>query len=637
MMTRGWTLFFIASILIGWLGVYLSADGKIPNYSETPREQVPDQYKWRVQDLYPDMGAWEKEKAAVTALAAQVDECAKDWTAGPDKMLAFMDWLNEVQLRGYRLMVYAQLQSDANLADPLFQKMKGEMQFLFVNFAAKVSFVNPDILKLGKAKIDEYLAREPKLDVYRFSFEKVLRNADHILPAEQERLISMTGLFSEAPEKAATMLNDMDIPGAQVTLSDGTKVTLNTANYVKYRASANIEDRRTVMEAYWLNQKQFANTLAILQDGAVKEHLYRAKVRNHPDTLTAALFHNDIDPAVYRNLIKAVHENLGPLHRFLTLRRKLLGLEQMKYGDVYASAVKAVSRTYTYDEARKLVQDSMAPMGPEYTAVLGRAFDDGWIDVYPNQGKESGAYSNGIYGVHPYVKMNYDGSYSNVSTLAHELGHAMHSYHSNKAQPFVNSHYPIFLAEIASTFNETLLMQHLLKAEQDDTLKLFLLDSYLERVRQTLFRQTLFAEFELDMHEHVEKGQTLTPDWLNARYLALTRQYYGHDRGVMDVEDYIQYEWSGIPHFYYNYYVFQYSTGIVASAALADMVLREGEPGRQKYLTFLKAGGSKFPMDILKDAGLDMTTPRPVEASLRQFEGLVAEMETIAARLKLVQ
>jgi len=636
-MTRGWTLMFLASLFAGWLSLYLSADGKIPNYSETPRDQVPDTYKWRVQDLYPDLAAWEKEKAAVTALAGQVDARSQDWTSSPQKMLAFMDWLNEVELRGFRLMVYAQLQSDTNLADPQFQKMKGEMQFLFVNFSAKVSFVSPDILKLGRARIDEYLAQEPKLDVYRFTFDKILRNADHILPAEQERLVSMTGLFADAPAKAATMLNDMDIPGPQVTLADGTKVTLNTANYMKYRASANVEDRRKVMETYWLNQKQYVNTLAVLQDAAIKEHLYQAQVHHHSGTLAAALFSNNIDPAVYRNLIKAVHENLGPLQHFLKLRRELLGLERMKYGDVYASAVKAVDRTYTYEEARNLVQNSMAPMGPEYAAILRRAFEDGWIDIYPNQGKESGAYSNGVYGVHPYVKMNYDGTYSNVSTLAHELGHALHSYHSNQAQPFVKSHYPIFLAEIASTFNETLLMHHLLKAEQDDTLKLFLLDNYLERVRQTLYRQTLFAEFELDMHEHVEKGQTLTADWLNARYLALTRQYYGHDQGVMDVEDYIQYEWSGIPHFYYNYYVFQYSTGIVASSALAEMVLREGEPARQKYLAFLQAGGSKFPMDILKDAGLDMTTPQPVESALRQFEQMVVEMETIAARLKLIQ
>jgi oligoendopeptidase F len=316
------------------------------------------------------------------------------------------------------------------------------------------------------------------------------------------------------------------------------------------------------------------------------------------------------------------------------LRKRLLGLPEMKYGDIYASAVPAVEKIYPFDEARQLVQAAMAPLGPEYGATLRRAFDERWIDIYPNKGKQSGAYSSGVFGVHPYVKMNYDGGYDNVSTLAHELGHSMHSYFSNQAQHFANAQYPTFLAEIASTFNEHMLVRQMLKSETDDALKLFLLDSYLEQIRGTLFRQTLFAEFELAIHEKAEQGQTLTPDWLDKTYLDLTRAYYGHSQGVVEVEDYIQSEWSGIPHFYYNFYVFQYSTGIVASMALSDMVLKGGEAERARYLNFLKAGGSKFPLDTLREAGVDMATPAPIVTALKQFDEMVGEMEIIAGRLE---
>jgi oligoendopeptidase F len=291
--------------------------------------------------------------------------------------------------------------------------------------------------------------------------------------------------------------------------------------------------------------------------------------------------------------------------------------------------VESVDRTYPYEEARDLVLRAVRPLGAPYGQALGGAFDGGWIDVYPNTGKQSGAYSSGVYGVHPFVKMNYDGTFHNVSTLAHELGHAMHSYLSERNQPFPTADYPIFLAEIASTFNENMLMHALLETERDPTLKLFLLDHHLETLRGTLFRQTLFAEFELAMHERVEQGQSLTPDWLDATYLELTRRYYGHDQGVVRVDDYIQHEWSGIPHFYYGFYVYQYATGIVASMALAEAVLAEGEPARDRYLAFLGSGSSRFPLDTLKAAGVDLATPAPVEAALSAFDGMVARMEAL--------
>jgi oligoendopeptidase F len=416
-----------------------------------------------------------------------------------------------------------------------------------------------------------------------------------------------------------------------VTLSTGEQVLLSTANYQKHRAAPVAADRQLVMETYWTGQKRFENTLATLLDAGIKQDLFHAQVHHYPSCLEAALYPDAIEPAVYRNLVATVRANLAPLHRLLRLRKSMLGLSELRYADLYASAVSTVTRTYPFEEARALVLRATGPLGAPYTQVLERAFTGGWIDVYPNRGKQSGAYSSGVHGVHPFVKMNYDGTFHNVSTLAHELGHAMHSHLSEQAQPYPTADYPIFLAEIASTFNENMLMHALLETERDRTLKLFLLDNYLETLRGTLFRQTLFADFELAMHERVEQGQSLTPDWLNATYLELTRLYYGHDQGVVRVDDYIQSEWSGIPHFYYDFYVYQYATGIVASMALSEAVLAEGAPARERYLGFLGSGSSRFPLDTLKAAGVDLTTPQPVAAALKAFDRLVGEMETLHA------
>jgi oligoendopeptidase F len=309
-------------------------------------------------------------------------------------------------------------------------------------------------------------------------------------------------------------------------------------------------------------------------------------------------------------------------------------LDTLKYDDIYASAVKAVDKKYTFDEARGIITASLAPLGPEYAAGLKRAFADRWVDIYPNRGKQLGAYSGGVYGNHPFVKMNYNGEYDDVSTLTHELGHAMHSNFSNATQDFGNAGYPTFLAEIASTFNEHMLIDYMLKHETDDLVKLSILDSYLDQVRGTIYRQTLFAEFELAMHRHVEEGKTLTSDWLTEQYLDVTRAYYGHEKGVMRVDDYIGNEWSNVPHFYLNFYVFQYSTGMIASLALSDMVLHGGKPELERYLTMLKSGGSDSPLTILKNAGVDMTSPAPGRAALQRFDTLVGEMEKIVSRLK---
>lgn len=606
----------------------------VPDYSQTPRAQVPEAYTWNIQDLFPNEAAWRAEFDAVKALTGTVEPMVKGWTDSPQAMAALLERLTEITLRGGRVRAYVSLQGDMDLRDARFQKLGGEVQMFMVGFGSKLAFMGADILKLGPEKVAAYVQAEPRLRPYRKQLEDTLRMQKHILPEAEQRVASMTGLFGGTASKVSGLLNNVDLPKPEVTLADGSKALLNQATFQRLRSSKVVEDRRKVMETFFANQKRFENTFAALLDGNVKRDLFNARIRKHESCLDAALFGNAIDTSVYRNLIQATRANLTPMHRLLKLRQRMLGLPEFRYGDIYASAVASVERRYPYDEGRKLVVDAVAPLGEDYGKAIRRAFEDRWIDIYPNLDKQSGAYSSGVSGVHPYVKMNYDGSFQQVSTLAHELGHAMHSWLSDKAQPAPMAQYPIFLAEIASTFNENMLMHRLLGQEKDDALKLFLLDNYLEGLRGTLYRQTLFADFELAIHEAVEQGKTLTPDFLNAKYLELTRLYYGHNQGVVKVEDYIQSEWSLIPHFYYNFYVYQYATGVIASMAISDAVLKEGAPARDRYLTFLKAGGSDFSLETLKKAGVDLSKPEAVSKAFQAFGGYVDEMEKIVARME---
>ena len=626
---------FTAALVLATLlsGIAIAADKEVPDYSMKPRSEVPVQYTWRVEDIYPTREAWLKDKDSVIELIARIDGMAKGWTENARKMADLYELADAISQKAARLYSYAGLQSDADMSNSKYQEMKGELQSVFVEVGVKLAFMNEDILKLKDETLAAYFKEEPRLAPFRFTIEQIVRLRPHVLPEAEQKIVSRTGLFADAPAKAARMLNDVDIPVPEVKLADGSTVQLNNAMYYKYRSSKEPSDRTVVMRTYWKNRKQFENTFAALIDGEMKQHLFSAQSTNYKDCLEARLDQDGIDTLVYHQLIKSVNENIDVFHRYLRLKGELQGLDTMRYEDIYGSAVKAIEKTYSWDEARTLVMESLKPLGAEYQVVLKDAFENRWIDVYPNKGKATGAYSNGLYGVHPFVKMNYNGQYSEVSTIAHELGHSVHSYFANKTQPHANASYPLFLAEIASTFNETLLLKHMLKSEKDDLFKLYLLDSYLDQVRGTIFRQTLFAEFELAMHRRVEAGGTLTPDWLNAQYLELTRRYYGEAKGVLRVDDYIQNEWSGVPHFFRDFYVYQYSTGMIASMALVEKALA-GKAGVESYLAMLKAGGSDYPLALLKAAGVDMLTPEPARAAFKNIGNLITEMDKIVARLR---
>jgi oligoendopeptidase F len=610
-----------------------AAGAVIPDYSQTVRAEVPAEFKFNVSDLFKDEAAWRTEFEALAKLVAVVDGLAKDWTRSPATVAEMLDRISEFSERGERLHAYARLQSDMDLSNPAYTRMQTEFQNLAVRFGTTTAFVAPDILKLGADHVAAYLKAEPRLAPYRFHLEKILRNKEHTLTENEAGIVAQLGLFTDTAAKVAGLLNNVDMPRAEVTLSDGSKVLLNDNNYLKYRISSNAADRRIVMEAYWKNLRKYENTFAALIDGEMKKQVAFSRIHKYPSCLEATLFDNNISPQVYRNVITTVRANLAPLHRFFKLKQRMLGLPEFNYTDVLAPATPSVTKLYTYEESQQHILAAMAPLGDAYSAGLKRAFSGHWIDLYPNKGKQSGAYSMGVYGMHPFIKMNFSGRYDDMSTLAHELGHAMHSDLSNAAQPYATADYTIFIAEIASTFNENLLLTEALKTGTDDLVKLRLLENFLERMRGTIYAQTMYADFELAMHEQAEGGQALTAEWLKATYERIYRLYMGCDVGVVKADDTIAVSWAAIPHFFRPFYVFQYVTGMVASSALAEAVSTGGQPAAERYLTMLRAGGSKFPLDILRDAGVDLSQPAPIEAAIKRFDSLVAEMEALYAKL----
>jgi len=603
---------------------------KVPDLSNSKRADIPEKLRWNVSDIYENKSKWNEDKELAISLISEIENKKKNWNKSAKTILELLNHLTRIDQILTKTYGYSSLNSDTDMEISTFISDKGEIHSLFIDFSGKTSFLESEIIKLGEKKIADFIKNEPKLSIYQRFFDSIFRIKDHILNEEKSWIISQTGLFADSAERASSMLDNVDMPSEEILLKNKEKIILNSANYVKHRQSAVKADRRKVMKTYWINHTKYKNTFAVLLDSAMKQHLFNARVHNYKDTLTAALYPKKIDNCVYSNLIDTVKSNLSPLHRYLKLKKKLLKLDKLEYGDIYASAIPSINLSYSIDEAKELIINALAPLGDEYVNILQKALNNRWMDVYANKGKRSGAYSQGsIYDTHPFVLMNYNGTLDSVSTLAHEFGHSLHSYFSNNNQPIQLADYPIFLAEIASTFNEVLLTNYMVEKTDNRNLKLYILDQYIDGIRGTLFRQTLFAEFELEIHRLVESGQTLTSDLLEEKYMELTKLYYGHDAGIVEVNDYIKNEWSGIPHFYYNYYVYQYSTGISASIALAEKVLSGGVSEQKQYLNFLKAGNSDYPLNTLKKTGVDLKTSAPIIAAINNFERAVIKMEKL--------
>ena len=620
----------IAILIIGRMGLPLTVTGQ-----ERDRAKIADKYKWNLADIYLNEQAWRsakeqlaKELPQMKTFQGKLGTSAATLANALDKYFGFDKELS-------RLYTYAQMLSDQDTRDAAHLGMKQEMTQLAAAEAAEAAFLEPEILRFEKGKVEKFIAGEPRLKIYRFYLQDIVRRSAHTLSAAEEKLLADMGPLAAAPSGTYGILSNADFPFPAVTLSDGKAVKLDQAAFADLRALPNRSDREKVMSSFFGALGRFSSTFGTTMNGQVQKVLFQSKSRKYESALEYSLNGPNIPVPVYMRLIDGINKNLPAFHRYLKLRQRILGLDQLHYYDLYAPLVGSVERTYTPEQARKLVLEAVAPLGTEYTSTVEHAFDNRWIDLFPNDGKRSGAYSEGgAYDVHPYMLINYNGKYTDVSTLAHEMGHTMQSYFSNKTQPYPLANYPIFVAEVASTFNETLLINHVLKSTKDDDTRLALLGNYLENIKTTVFRQAQFAEFELRMHEMAGKGQPITGNALAKLYLDITRKYYGQDQGICIVDDTIANEWSYIPHFYRDFYVYQYATSFTASMALSEKVIGGDPAATKRYLAFLGAGGAKYPIDLLKDAGVDMTTGEPLDLTVKAMNRVMDEMEAILARKK---
>jgi len=622
----------LAFITFGIIGMTASSVGALE------RAEVPDKYKWNLGDLYPSEAAWTKAK---DALAKRVPEMAKHkgrlGKSANDLRAALQDMF-DADLELSRLMVYANGLSDEDVRAARPREMKQAAEELATAMAAASSWVRPEILTLDPGKLRKWMAQDKKLAPYRVFLEETLRRKPHTLGVGEEKIAAEAGDLERAGGDVHGVLSNADLPYPTIKLSTGETVRLDASAYTLHRQARARADRDKVFSAFFGALKTYERTMGATLAATVKAHLFEKRIRKFDTALEAALFTDNIPPAVYKQLLADVHRSLPTLHRYLGLRKRMLGLDTLRYQDLYVPLVGSVDLHFQPDEARQITLDALAPLGPAYIETLRKGFESHWTDFLPSTGKRSGAYSTGVYGVHPYQLLNFNGRYEDLTTLAHESGHSMHTFLSYAGQPYPTAEYPIFVAEVASTFNENLLIHYMLDRAKDDSTRLFLLGTLLDGLRTTLFRQTHFAEFELAFHEQAERGEPLTGENLSKRYLELARVYYGHAQKVCQVDEVLATEWAYVPHFYYNFYVYQYATSMIASTSLARAVREEARAGktarRDAYLKMLSAGSSKYAIDLLKDAGVDMTTSAPFDSAIAEMNATMDEIEQILQRKK---
>lgn len=618
-------------VLLLILMLFASMEG----YSQKTREEIADKYKWDLNGLFQSDEAWRNALNEIKVRLDEVEKFKGTLTKSAANLLKALEYNTEISKMASKLSSYASMNSDLDTRNMKYSAMKQELQQMFSSFGAKSAFMDPEILSADWETIDGFIKQEPKLQVYRKGLENMFRNKKHSLSEPEERIIALSRLATGVAGSVYGTFADAEMPNPEATLSNGKKVQLTSSEFSKIRASANRQDREIASKAYWGNYARFKATYGELLNGKVNGDVYRFRARHYNSSLEASMDPNNIPVAVYQSLIDNVNKSLPSFHRYLNIKKRMMGLDTLKYCDIYAPVVKDVNLKYTYEEATKIVLDALKPMGEEYVNTVQKAINERWIDVYPTQGKQRGAYSNGASpDGHPYILLNYNDMYNDVSTLAHELGHTMHSYFSNKTQPYPLARYETFVAEVASTFNEVLLFNYIIKTVKDDDVKLSILMNWLDNFKGTLFRQTQFAEFELKIHEMAEQGKPLTGEVFSKIYKDITDKYYGNAQGICKVDDYISMEWAAIPHFYRTFYVYQYSTSFTASISLAEKVMTGDKSALDNYLKFLSAGGSNYPIEILKNAGVDMTTSEPFEKTTIAMNKVMDEIEKILNKKK---
>ncbi|MCZ7608765.1 MAG: oligoendopeptidase F [Ignavibacterium sp.] len=591
------------------------------------RDQIDEKYKWNLTDIYTSDVQWENEFKWVKDNLVKYKTFEGRLENSSD-LLACLKFDEEVGIKLERMSLYSMLSKDSDMRDTKYQGMDGRFKSLYAQVLTASSFIKPEILKIDENKITEMLNNVAELRIYKHSFDDLLRFRKHTLDKEQEELLAMADEITQIPYNTYSLFTNADLKFPNVIDEDGNSIEISHSRYYAALYSKDRTYRENAFKSYLSVYRENANSLSALFNGNIKTNIFYAKARRYKSARETALFKNNIPLSVYDNLIKSVSDNMGPMYRWASLKKKLLKIDELHPYDVYVTVFDPkLEKKYPYEEAVKLVLDSLKIMGNDYLGSLNKAFNNRWIDVYETKAKRSGAYSSGTtFGVHPFVLLNWTDLLNDVFTLAHEMGHNMHSYYTGLTQPYTYANYSIFLAEVASTFNENLLLDHLIKISETTDEKLFLLEKYLNNITTTVYRQVMFAEFEMLTHSKVENGEVLTPDKLCKLYKDIYQKYWG-DKMVVDEEE--SYTWARVPHFYYNFYVYQYATGFAASEALAAKVKLEGEPAVKKYMDFLKAGSSDYPINILKNAGVDMNSPEPILAVTKKMSQIIDEIENL--------
>jgi len=589
------------------------------------RAEIPAEFKWRLTDIFPDDAAWEAEFARVEKLIDQAAAFQGRLGEGVEQVAACFQWLDDLGLRLEEVYTYARMKRDEDNRQDRYQAMTDRAGTLSVRVGSATAFVVPELMALPQATLDEYV-QDPRLELYRHAFDEILRKRAHVLSPAEEKLLAEVGEIADAASTVFSMANNADLKFPAIRDEQGNEVELTKGNYIQFMESYDRRVREAAFTTLYATYEKQRHTWAALLNASIKADVFYARARRYPSALEASLFDDKVPVRVYDALIDTVHEFLPEMYRYIALRKKALQLDELHMYDIYVPIVPEMQVKITYDEAKELILAGLQPLGEEYLGILSGGLANGWVDVYENAGKTSGAYSWGTYRSHPFVLLNHQDTLDSMLTLAHEMGHSLHTYYSNKNQPHLYAGYKIFVAEVASTFNEALVMAHLLKTRDDRKFQAYLINHYLEQFRGTMFRQTMFAEFEKKTHALVEAGGSLTAETLSAMYRELNSLYYGPDV-VSDPQ--IALEWARIPHFYNAFYVYKYATGFSAAIALSDKVLREGEPAVKRYIDFLSGGSSDYPIELLRRAGVDMETAEPVRDALRVFSELIDRLEKL--------
>ena len=590
------------------------------------RSEVPEEFTWNLKDIFESDEAWLAEYESLKELPEKVAAFRGKLGESAANLLEFFKEDDELNVRLEMLYGYASCKCDQDTANSTYQDFRGKAMSVIVAISSAGAYASPEIMAIPEETLNRFYEEEPELETYRRSIYSVRRRAEHILSPECEAILSAAGEMSEAPQTISSTFENADLKFPSVTDKEGNTYPLTGGSFVPLLESPDQEFRKQVFETYYNRLGEFKNTVAATLDAQFKQLRFFAETRKYPSTLAASLDRTEVPTEVYTNLIEAVHANLDKMYRYVALRKKMLGVDELHMYDVYTPIVADAAEEIPFEQAKETVLEALHVLGDDYVALLKEGFENRWIDVYENEGKRGGAYSSGNSWPHPYVLLNHKDNLDSQFTLAHEMGHALHSYHSCKYQPVSTSGYVIFVAEVASTCNEVLLMRHLLKKTTDKRQRAYLINHFLDQFKGTIYRQTMFAEFELEMGRMAENGESLTADALSAKYHELNKLYFGPD---MISDDGIALEWARIPHFFYNYYVFQYATGFSAAVAIANRILAEGEPAVADYKKFLSGGSSTDPISLLKIASVDMSTPDPINSALKLFDELLDEMESL--------